>query len=160
MAMPTIRSDEAREKFLAALRTGLSIANAAQAAGFGRGAAYVWRKEDPLFAADWDEAIEFGTDLLEDEARRRAMAGSDALIMFMLKARRPQQYKDRASFEHTGPSGGAVQIEDIGNPREELLRRINEIHERNRHFEELEAQKQQAALEHQDAFKQKRQGLQ
>src|SRR5215213_5022124 len=138
MARQTIRTDEVRAKFLAALAEGMSIANAAGAAGTGRGAMYVWRKDDPLFAADWDEAVEVGTDLLEDEARRRAMAGSDQLIMFMLKARRPAQYKDRAVHEHVGAAGGAVQFE-VAGAREELLRRINEVVARQEHFAAMDS---------------------
>ena len=134
MARPTIRTPEAREKFLAALAEG-SIANAA---GAGRGAMYIWRREDPEFAAEWDEAVEEGTDKLEDEARRRAMNGSDAVLMFLLKARRPLQYKDRAVHEHVGAAGGAVQIENVGNPREELLNRINTIIARQKEFEALD----------------------
>jgi len=69
---------------------------------------YLWRREDPDFAEAWDEALEEGTDLLEDEARRRAMAGSDHLLMFILKSRRPAQYRERSVHEHTGPAGGPV----------------------------------------------------
>src|SRR5829696_6157972 len=108
MARPTIRTDEVRTKFLEALSEGMSIANAAGAAGTGRGAMYVWRREDPEFASDWDEAVEVGTDKLEDEARRRAMNGSDAVLMFLLKARRPAQYKDKSVHEHVGSAGGPV----------------------------------------------------
>jgi len=141
MARPTIRTDEVRTKFLEALSEGMSIANAAGAAGAGRGAMYIWRREDPLFAADWDEAVEVGTDLLEDEARRRAMNGSDQVLMFLLKARRPQQYKDRAMHEHVGAAGGAVQIENVGSAREELLAKINAIVARQKEFEEVDRQR-------------------
>jgi len=142
MARQSIRTEENREKFLAALREGFSIANAAGAAGAGRGAMYVWRKEDPEFAADWDDAIEVGTDKLEDEARRRAMNGSDAVLMFLLKARRPQQYKDRAMHEHVGAAGGPVQIESAAGAREEFLRRINEVVSRQKAFEEFDLKQQ------------------
>jgi hypothetical protein len=40
----------------------------------------------------WDDAIEAGTDLLEDIARRRAVAQSDLLLIFLLRARRPHVY--------------------------------------------------------------------
>jgi hypothetical protein len=36
-----------------------------------------------------------GTDALEDEALRRAKDKSDTLLIFLLKARRPEKYKDR-----------------------------------------------------------------
>ena len=47
--------------------------------------------------------------------------------MFLLKARRPAQYKDRAVHEHTGAAGGAVQFES-----RERSRRTPEAHQRNR----------------------------
>jgi hypothetical protein len=36
---------------------------------------YQWRKDNPDFAAARDEAVACGTDLLEDEALRRAKDG-------------------------------------------------------------------------------------
>ena len=43
--------------------------------------------------------METGTDGLEDEAVRRAKNGSDTLLIFMLKARRPEKFKERYSSE-------------------------------------------------------------
>jgi len=103
------------------------VTNAAIAAGARRAAMYGWRKEDPVFAGAWDDAIEAGTDKLEDEARRRALNGSDPLLMFMLKARRPAKYRERSVHEHTGPAGGPVQVEVARTAREELAARITEI---------------------------------
>jgi hypothetical protein len=52
--------------------------------------------------------VESGTDLLEDEARRRALAGSDLLLMFTLKSRRPWKFRDNSKVELSGPGGGPV----------------------------------------------------
>lgn len=108
----SIRTPANREKFLTALSEGASITSAAKACGSLRQTFYRWRSEDPAFAAEWDEAIEAGTDLLEDEARRRAVDGvekpifyqgrevgrmreySDSLLMFLLKGRRPDKFRD------------------------------------------------------------------
>lgn len=46
------------------------------------------------FAAEWDEAVDEGTDVLEDVAFRRAVDGSDRLLIFLLKARRPEKFRD------------------------------------------------------------------
>jgi hypothetical protein len=101
----------ARERFLTALGEGLSVAGAAKLAGVGRQTVYDWRKRDAAFASAWDDAIETGTDNLEDEARRRAMSSSDTLMIFMLKARRPEKYKERRASEVSGPGGGPIQTE-------------------------------------------------
>src|SRR4051812_36233108 len=82
-------SARARQRFLDALASGFSVSAAASAAGMGRQTAYDLRKRDPEFAVAWEDAIESETDLLEDEARRRALEGSDLLLIFQLKTRRP-----------------------------------------------------------------------
>ena len=41
-------------------------------------------------------------DSLEVEARRRAFAGSDTLLIFMLKAARPAKFRDNVHHEHDG----------------------------------------------------------
>jgi hypothetical protein len=42
---------------------------------------------------------------LEKEARRRAFAGSDILLIFLLKGARPHVYRDNAKIEMSGPDG-------------------------------------------------------
>jgi hypothetical protein len=102
-----------QRRMLEALARGMSPTSAANAAGVGRSTAYLWRQEDPEFAVKWDEAVANGIDLLEDEARRRAVEGvkrpvyrrgvlvgeiteySDGLLIFLLKRRRPEVYGDR-----------------------------------------------------------------
>jgi AcrR family transcriptional regulator len=113
MAELTDKMARKRAKLLTAFGEGLSVAAAAKRAGVGRSTAYEWRSADADFAKAWDEAIEAGTDVLEDEAVRRAVEGtdepvfyqgmvcgavrrySDTLLIFMLKARRPEKFKDR-----------------------------------------------------------------
>ena len=64
-----------REAVLAALREGRTISGAARVAGIDRAQLNRWRTGMPDFAAAWDEALEIGTDLLEDEALRRGLLG-------------------------------------------------------------------------------------
>ena len=49
----------------------------------GRTRAYEARQRDEDFAVAWHEALEDACDELESEARRRALAGSDQLLMFL-----------------------------------------------------------------------------
>ena len=98
-----------QRRMLEALARGISPTSAARAAGLGRSTAYLWRQSDPDFAAKWDEAVAEGIDLLEEEARRRAVDGvnkrpiyhrgvqvgeiaqySDKLLIFLLERRRPE----------------------------------------------------------------------
>ena len=88
--------------FLAALENTGSVTAAAEAADISRVRAYELRKLDPAFATLWDQALETGADLLTDEARRRAFAGSDVLLMFLLKGLQPQKWREsRATIAPT-----------------------------------------------------------
>jgi terminase small subunit-like protein len=126
----TVKTPKTREDFLTKLREGLSIKSACEAAQISRVTAYKWRNTDPEFAADWDDAVEIGTDLLEESAIKRAIGGSDVLTIFLLKARRPEKYKERVYNEHAGKDGGPIQTEDINSARDELISRIAAIAER------------------------------
>ena len=65
-----------------------------------RRTAYRHRKNDPDFAEAWDHAYESGTDVLEQVATKRALEHDSQLLMFMLKARRPEKYLERQRLEH------------------------------------------------------------
>lgn len=97
-----IRSFKARKKFLDALEVGASLSRAAEAAGGRLSNFRRWRSDDPNFAEDWDDAIEAGTDYMEDAAVQRAVKKSDPLMMFMLKARRPDKYDRGSKLEVSG----------------------------------------------------------
>lgn len=124
-----------RTKFLDKLRAGLSVSAAASAIRVSRQAAYKLRDHDEVFATDWDDAIETGTDRLEDEVIRRAQKGtnkpvfykgkrcghvreySDTLAIFTLKARRPDKFKDRALVEHDVTDNLAQRLEAMRKRR-------------------------------------------
>jgi hypothetical protein len=123
MAAPTTEAD--RERFLGFLEETANVTEACRRAGICRPVAYGWRK-DEAFAARWEAAVDRGTDALEDEAVRRAHEGverpvyqggkrvglvreySDTLLIFMLKARRPERFKDRSETAVTGKNGGPI----------------------------------------------------
>src|SRR5262249_14901617 len=124
-----------RQVFLRELAKGSLVTEAAKAAGIGRATVYEWKRANPdieLLGADgeimrdeggnpitmpfadaWDNAVDAGTDLIEDEAHRRAVEGvltpvfhggvkvgevreySDRLLELILKARRPRKYAEQ-----------------------------------------------------------------
>jgi hypothetical protein len=51
------------------------------------------------------------TEGLERIAVRRASKGSDVLLIFLLKAGRPEVYRDHHRVEHTGPGRGGLDAE-------------------------------------------------
>lgn len=89
-------------RFLAELRDTGAVRYACQAAGVGRSTVYRERQRDEQFALEWSDALEDSCDELEAEARRRARDGSDSLLMFLLKAHRPEVYRDAQRVEHSG----------------------------------------------------------
>lgn len=113
-----VRTPEKGELLLDKLSKGFSVTAACKAEGVGRMTYYDWRKADLAFAAAADDAIESGTDLLEDEAKRRAtgLMGSDTLLIFLLKARRPAMYRDKIAHEVSGPDGAPLTVTLIERP--------------------------------------------
>jgi hypothetical protein len=88
-------------RFIEALRDTGAVRYAAEAAGVPRSTAYRHRAADEEFASAWADALEDACDELEVEARRRAKAGSDGLLQFLLRAHRPGTYGDRRRVEHS-----------------------------------------------------------
>lgn len=105
------------------------ISGAAKAAEVGRRTHYDWLEADPEYRERFEDAREEAADMLELEARRRAVSGvqepvfykgvrvatvrkySDRLLEFLLKAARPAKYRER--HEITGPEGGPLVITRI-----------------------------------------------
>lgn len=83
-----------RLKFLDGLRMHGMVMQAALEAGIHRNTAYFERQRDPEFAKEWADALDRGVDMLEDVAKKRAYEGSDTLLIFLLKAHRPDRYRE------------------------------------------------------------------
>lgn len=97
-----VRTHKRRKIFLDQLAVGSSVSFAANAAGGTVRNFKKWRDSDPDFAADWEEAIEEGTDFIEDAATDRALKKSDPLMAMILKARRPEKYDRGSKLELSG----------------------------------------------------------
>lgn len=107
----TKRNSQRVRALLAAFADGLSVRSACAAAGIGRSTMYEWLEADPALKAAYHDAYEDGTDLLEDIAVDRAKSTSDTLMTIMLKARRPDKYRDRSSTDLNLAGGVTVKIE-------------------------------------------------
>lgn len=106
------KAGTAKHRFLFALAETGSVRLASQASGKSRSVWMKLRARDEAFAKDWDQSLETYVEILEAEADRRAINGdeepifyggklvgmrskpSDSLLMFRLKALRPQRYRD------------------------------------------------------------------
>ena len=114
-----------------------TIAKACEVAGVPRSEHYRWLK-GKRYAARFAEAEEQSIQALETEARRRALGGtekplfhkgnqignvlvfSDPLLMFLLKAKRPEVYRDRGLPARAAPPDASASSSDAG-----LLTRIS-----------------------------------
>lgn len=111
------RSTRAKHAFLEVYREWANITYACQQTGVGRSTVYAWQEHDSEFAAAFHTAGEQATERLEREAWRRATEGSpykrtsywhgepvgtdekieysDNLLMLLLRARRPDLYREK-----------------------------------------------------------------
>jgi hypothetical protein len=115
-----VRTFKRRKVFLDQLAVGASISFAAEAAGGTVGNFRAWKKSDPDFAADWEEAVDSGTDFIEDVALERALTKSDPLMQMILKARRPDKYDRGGKLELSG----GISVEGA---KSKLLNRIAKL---------------------------------
>lgn len=111
-------------RFINALTDTGNVSRSASTAGIKRSTLYKWRNEDQDFASRWDEALEECTCALEGEAIRRAKEGSDTLLIFLLKALRPEKYGQ--AVRHVGKStAGEASSLNYGQLSDEQLARIS-----------------------------------
>lgn len=94
--------ERAKRTFLQTLQETSNIAASCRAANVARKTVVEWRKKDTDFAESWDEAMEAGLDDLEQTARERAHDVSDLLLMFLLKANRPEKYRETIQHQASG----------------------------------------------------------
>ncbi len=100
-----------KRAFLLAYSECLNVRAASQHAKIDRTLHYYWLKNDPAYVEAFAEAKVLGVEILEEEAVRRALIGSDTMLIFLLKGARPDKYRER--YEHSGPGGGPMDIRVI-----------------------------------------------
>lgn len=102
-----------KRAFIAAYAETGTITRAAEIACIDRKTHYDWLKEDPDYVKACEAAYEQAGERLEQEARRRAVEGtnkpvwyqgqkcgvtteySDTLLIFLLKGAKPEKYQER-----------------------------------------------------------------
>ena len=125
-----------KEKVLAEYRELGNVSYAAKAAEISRRIHAEWLQDDAEYPAAFDAAAEQAADVLEAEARRRAVTGveepvfgslgagcgsgvvghvqkySDVLLIFLLKGARPEKFAQRHVLGGKGKRG-AILLEEI-----------------------------------------------
>lgn len=119
---------EWRAAWLEAFREHGTVTAACKVVEINRTTAYDARA-DEAFAKAWDAIENETTEAMEREAYRRGVEGvpeplvsagklvtnvqkySDTLLIFMLKARKPEVYRENVKIEHAGRIDGKHEIE-------------------------------------------------
>jgi len=132
--------------FLESLRKYPNATKAAKKAGINRTYVYEKCKNDPFFKEQMDQAIDIGMNTLEEECLRRASEGyeepifhkgeevgsktkySDTLAIVLLKANKPEKYKDRyeanikTTIEITSEKEAYEQLDQLDEQINEIRR--------------------------------------
>jgi len=118
---------EAQAKFLQTFEQTANITVSARAARVSRTTVYHWLEHNGPFGLAFHQAEGVANDVLEAEAYRRAVSGvekkrvifykgeqvgeetvreySDLLLIFIMKARMPDKYRETKVLQHTGADG-------------------------------------------------------
>ena len=105
------RRTKEKAQFLEALRAKFGNATeAAKAVGIAKQSAYNWRRDDPVFAAEWDEVNESLKDFAESKLMINISRGKEASIFFFLKCKaKDRGYIERVDINHSG----RLSLEDV-----------------------------------------------
>jgi hypothetical protein len=103
-----------RPAFLSGFAKTGTVTGGCAHAGIHRSSAYRERQRDESFALKWADLEEEVTDRLESTALLLALKGEVRLIEFLLKARRPDVYREHHQVELTGADAGPVQLDGLG----------------------------------------------
>ena len=114
--MATVRqSGHLKKAFIEDFRFHGNISRSCRALKINRSTVYEWQETDDVWLAEFRQAEIEATETMEAEAYRRAVEGtakpvfhqgaqcgvvqeySDTLLIFMLKARAPDKYRDNVS---------------------------------------------------------------
>ena len=132
--------------FLDGLRETGTLSGAARQSHVSRSTHYRWLARDPDYESAFAAATDEATDRLEEEARRRALDGvdepifyrgerigvtrrySDALLILLLRAKRPEQFRDTVDLttrtDDTGTVLDPAIIKTLTDEEIQLARRL------------------------------------
>lgn len=118
---PRVYSRRWMEPFFAAYRVLHTVSGACEAVDIHRSTFYEAKQRDEDFAIAWADISEEVVDALEAAAYERAVEGkiekrydlkgnlieerrvySDTLLIFLLKGKKPEVYRDRIDHRHSG----------------------------------------------------------
>ena len=111
-----------KQAFLVAYGEHETLVTAAKVTGLGRRTIYNWRRDDPEFDEAFGTIRETLIEVLERSVYQQALDGDIQAAMFMLKAMRPEVYRDRYEIRNVQ----ATEIDTEG-ARERLIQKLTAI---------------------------------
>lgn len=101
-----------KDQFLTLYSRGGSVRAVAKAVGVSTVTVFNHARNDPEFRDKYHQAMESNTDALEDVLHEMALQGNVAAVFGILKARRPERWRDnyqaRATVVHGFPTSFAA----------------------------------------------------
>lgn len=118
--------EENKANFLRELKKYGTVGSALDATGIPERTAYSWREKDEFFAAEWESAVAYVGDKLETKACKMALKGNVPLLTLLLKAHKPERFRERTDVT----SGGAPLrlVLDAGPIADPPMTEIDAVH--------------------------------
>lgn len=110
--------DSFSEEIINLMASGLSLTAAAASLGFHRDTIYDWAKKNPIFSDALKLARGKRVLHLEKELLDAAEGPRVTARIFALKNADPTEWREKVDHEMTGKDGGAIQTENISDPRQ------------------------------------------
>lgn len=141
MANRTKFTKEKKDEICKAILETGNVSTACVMCGVSRTAAYAHKNEDKEFSDLWEESLDMSIDLMEAEARRRAVEGvlepvfyqgqecglirkySDTLLMFLLKGNKPDKFRDNQHVTLAGDQDNPISYKhDPAKAAQEIIK--------------------------------------
>lgn len=105
---------------------GLSAAGFAGEIGVSRSSIYKWAETIPEFSDALNQARAASAKFWEDRAIDLALGGkgNPAVVIFALKNRVADEWREVIRNEHSGPDGGPIKSEDVTRDADDFARRM------------------------------------
>lgn len=123
-AKPFEKFEPNKRAFLTAYSQTGGIKRSGLAARCAPSCHYYWMDTDPDYVEAFAQAQAMVGDMLEEEAIRRAMEFSDTLLIFALKAHKPDKYREQSKTDvnvtvrlESSISDGMKRLEDLRGNR-------------------------------------------
>lgn len=99
-----------RPRFLTALAEKGNVVSACKKAKVDHKTVYKHKRFDPEFASDWKDALGEAIDSLEGALIQRGIRDDTTAAIFLLKAHKPELYRERFTAEIAGIGGAPIRL--------------------------------------------------